>query len=89
MVENENESNPTEECVTFLYRLTDGVCPKSYGFFAARLAGVRQEVVKEAYEASRVLFDSVNRKKMAIAAVKEVARGGGSVEQLREMISAL
>ncbi|VDP11054.1 unnamed protein product [Heligmosomoides polygyrus] len=44
MVENENESNPTEECVTFLYRLTDGVCPKSYGFFAARLAGVRQEV---------------------------------------------
>ncbi|VDO47121.1 unnamed protein product [Haemonchus placei] len=89
MVENENEANPTEECVTFLYRLTDGVCPKSYGFFAARLAGVRPEVVKEAYEASRVLFDSVNRKKMAIAAIKEVARGGGSIEQLREMISAL
>ncbi|KAK6059076.1 MutS domain V protein [Cooperia oncophora] len=82
MVENENESNPTEECVTFLYRLTDGVCPKSYGFFAARLAGVRPEVVKEAYEASRVLFDSVNRKKMAIASIKEVARGGGSIEQL-------
>nr|CDJ85851.1 DNA mismatch repair protein MutS domain containing protein [Haemonchus contortus] len=89
MVENENEANPTEECVTFLYRLTNGVCPKSYGFFAARLAGVRPEVVKEAYEASRVLFDSVNRKKMAIAAIKEVARGGGSIEQLREMISAL
>lgn len=47
------------------------------------------KVVKEAYEASRILFDSVNRKKMAIAAVKEVARGGGSVEQLREMIEAL
>ncbi|VDL79687.1 unnamed protein product [Nippostrongylus brasiliensis] len=89
MVENENEDNPTEECVTFLYRLTDGVCPKSYGFFAARLAGVRPEVVKEAYEASRVIFDSLNRKKMAIASIKEVARGGGSVEQLREMIAAL
>ncbi|VDL78920.1 unnamed protein product [Nippostrongylus brasiliensis] len=89
MVENENEDNPTEECVTFLYRLTDGVCPKSYGFFAARLAGVRPEVVTEAYEASRVIFDSLNRKKMAIASIKEVARGGGSVEQLREMIAAL
>ncbi|KAK6011613.1 MutS domain V protein, partial [Ostertagia ostertagi] len=75
MVENENEANPTEECVTFLYRLTDGVCPKSYGFFAARLAGVRAEVVKEAYEASRVLFDSVNRKKMAIASIKGSRHG--------------
>lgn len=44
MVENENEADPTEESVTFLYRLTAGVCPKSYGFYAARLAGVRAEV---------------------------------------------
>ncbi|KHJ98645.1 MutS domain V protein [Oesophagostomum dentatum] len=89
MVENEDEANPTEESVTFLYRLTTGVCPKSYGFYAARLAGVRAEVVKEAYDASSLLFDSVNRKKMAIAAVKAASRAGGSVEQLREMIEAL
>ncbi|KAJ1361539.1 hypothetical protein KIN20_020813 [Parelaphostrongylus tenuis] len=89
MVENENEANPTEECVTFLYRLTDGVCPKSYGFFAARLAGVRPEVVRDAYEASNTLFDAASRKRMAIVAIKEAARGGGSVEQLREMIKSL
>ncbi|KAL6731101.1 hypothetical protein Aduo_002009 [Ancylostoma duodenale] len=89
MVENENEDDPTEESVTFLYRLTAGVCPKSYGFYAARLAGVRPEVVKEAYDASSLLFDSVNRKKMAIAGVKAAARAGGSVEQLREMIKSL
>ncbi|RCN33738.1 MutS domain V protein [Ancylostoma caninum] len=89
MVENENEDDPTEESVTFLYRLTAGVCPKSYGFYAARLAGVRPEVVKEAYDASSLLFDSVNRKKMAIAGVKAAARAGGSVEQLREMIRSL
>ncbi|EPB75051.1 MutS domain V protein [Ancylostoma ceylanicum] len=86
MVENESEADPTEESVTFLYRLTAGVCPKSYGFYAARLAGVRPEVVKEAYDASSLLFDSLNRKKMAIAGVKAAARAGGSVEQLREMI---
>ncbi|KAK6729272.1 hypothetical protein RB195_006365 [Necator americanus] len=89
MVENENESNPTEESVTFLYRLTSGVCPKSYGFYAARLAGVRLEVVKDAYNASAMLFDSVTHKKMAIAAVKAVARAGGSLEQLRNMVEAL
>lgn len=45
--------------------------------------------MKEAYEASAVLFDSVNRKKMAIAGVKAAARAGGSVEQLRKMIKSL
>uniref|UniRef100_A0A158P9A3 DNA_MISMATCH_REPAIR_2 domain-containing protein n=1 Tax=Angiostrongylus cantonensis TaxID=6313 RepID=A0A158P9A3_ANGCA len=89
MVENEDETNPTEECVTFLYRLTDGVCPKSYGFFAARLAGVKPEVVRNAYEASTTFFDSASRKRIAIAAIKEAARSGASVAQLRSMVNSL
>ncbi|VDM56221.1 unnamed protein product [Angiostrongylus costaricensis] len=89
MVENEDEANPTEECVTFLYRLADGVCPKSYGFFAARLAGVKPEVVRNAYDASTTFFDSASRKRIAIAAIKEAARGGASVTQLREMVNSL
>ena len=44
VVENENTEDPTEESVTFLYTLTEGICPKSYGFFAAKLAGVKEEV---------------------------------------------
>lgn len=44
MVENENELDPTEEVVTFLYKLVDGACPKSYGFYAAKLAGVHLDV---------------------------------------------
>ena len=44
MVENENVEDPTEESVTFLYKLTEGACPKSYGFYAAKLAGIRDEV---------------------------------------------
>jgi DNA mismatch repair ATPase MutS len=36
------------EEVTFLYRLTDGACPKSYGANVARLAGLPDSVVARA-----------------------------------------
>ena len=44
MVESEEE-NEGEESITFLYKFIDGACPKSYGFNAAKLAGVPLEVV--------------------------------------------
>lgn len=49
MVENEDE-DVKEECVTFLYKLTKGSCPKSYGFNAARLAGLPENVITRAHE---------------------------------------
>ena len=33
-----------EESITFLYKFVPGACPKSYGFNAAKLAGLPQEV---------------------------------------------
>ena len=47
MVENEDENSegdPSTETITFLYKLTDGPCPKSYGFNAAKLAGLPNDV---------------------------------------------
>ncbi len=44
MVENENEEDPTQETITFLYKFIKGACPKSYGFNAARLADIPDEV---------------------------------------------
>lgn len=44
MVENENEEDVTQETITFLYKFVHGACPKSYGFNAARLAGIPDEV---------------------------------------------
>ena len=47
MVENEDNNNvgdPSTETITFLYKLTGGACPKSYGFNAARLAGLQDDV---------------------------------------------
>ncbi|KRX84160.1 DNA mismatch repair protein Msh6 [Trichinella sp. T6] len=53
MVENESEgADPTEENVIFLYKLAPGACPKSYGFNAAKLAGIHADVIKKAYAKS-------------------------------------
>lgn len=52
MVENECSDDPTQETVTFLYKYTDGPCPKSYGFNAAKLAGMPNEIIRRAHEVS-------------------------------------
>ena len=46
MVENEDEEDTSKETITFLYKFIAGACPKSYGFNAARLAGLSDEVRK-------------------------------------------
>lgn len=45
MVENENGEDPSQETITFLYKFVCGACPKSYGFNAARLANIPDQVV--------------------------------------------
>ena len=45
MVEDNDNDNIGEETITFLYKLIEGACPKSYGFNAARLAGLPTEVL--------------------------------------------
>lgn len=40
----ENEGDPAEETITFLYKFARGACPKSYGFNVARLANIPGEV---------------------------------------------
>lgn len=54
MVENEDTEDPTQETVTFLYKYNAGACPKSYGFNAAKLAGMPQPIIKRAYEVSSI-----------------------------------
>ena len=45
----EDGDSPVEEVLIFLYKLASGACPKSYGFNAALLAGVSEDVVKLAH----------------------------------------
>ncbi|KAJ8674770.1 hypothetical protein QAD02_010556 [Eretmocerus hayati] len=60
MVENEDEEQVSEENVTFLYKLSEGACPKSYGFNAARLAGIPPNITKRAHEIATKLEAEVN-----------------------------
>lgn len=39
------EEERGEESITFLYKFTEGACPKSYGFNVAQLAGLPSSVV--------------------------------------------
>lgn len=51
MVENDGDNDdPTQETVTFLYKYTSGACPKSYGFNAAKLAGMPLCIIKRAHQ---------------------------------------
>jgi len=43
--------------VTFLYQLSPGVCPKSYGMNVALMAGVEEKVVKRAEEMAKQFED--------------------------------
>ena len=43
-----NDPLEREETITFLYKFTEGACPKSYGFNAAHLAGLPREVIQSA-----------------------------------------
>lgn len=49
MVEEENAEDPTEETVVFLYKCAPGPCPKSYGFNAAKLAGISPQIIRRAF----------------------------------------
>jgi DNA mismatch repair protein MSH6 len=51
----ENDEDPTEESVTFLYKMARGRCPKSFGFNVARLAGLKHCIVARGREISKEL----------------------------------
>ncbi|XP_067642764.1 probable DNA mismatch repair protein Msh6 [Eurosta solidaginis] len=82
MVENEDNEDPTQETVTFLYKYTSGACPKSYGFNAAKLAGMPKPIIKRAFELSkRVEAIALRRKVMS----KIVAGAGNECKDLKEI----
>ncbi|KAB0343815.1 hypothetical protein FD754_020741 [Muntiacus muntjak] len=49
----EDNSQNVAETVTFLYKFIKGACPKSYGFNAARLANLPEEVIQKGHRKAR------------------------------------
>ncbi|TDG45580.1 hypothetical protein AWZ03_008011 [Drosophila navojoa] len=75
MVENEDNADPTQETVTFLYKYTAGACPKSYGFNAAKLAGMPHGIIKRAYELSKKVEAIALQRKITAKIVTATALG--------------
>lgn len=53
MVENEGDEDPSQETITFLYKFITGACPKSYGFNAARLANLPEDVIQSGHRKAK------------------------------------
>ncbi|XP_017112610.1 probable DNA mismatch repair protein Msh6 [Drosophila elegans] len=86
MVENEDNEDPTQETVTFLYKYTAGACPKSYGFNAAKLAGMPQAIIKRAYELSKKVEAIALQRKIT---AKIVAATAEKEDSKKEKLNAL
>ncbi|XP_021365348.1 DNA mismatch repair protein Msh6-like isoform X1 [Mizuhopecten yessoensis] len=71
MVENEDETDPTQETITFLYKLSHGACPKSYGFNAAKLANIPAEIIRVAVKKSREFEESTAKLRLVRALHKD------------------
>ncbi|XP_066999808.2 DNA mismatch repair protein Msh6 [Anabrus simplex] len=64
MVENEDDSDPSQETVTFLYKFAAGACPKSYGFNAARLGGIPAHIITEGHRKAAELERESHARKL-------------------------
>ncbi|ETN62362.1 DNA mismatch repair protein mut [Anopheles darlingi] len=84
MVENEEGDDPTQETVTFLYKYADGPCPKSYGFNAAKLAGMPMAIIKRAYELSKKVERDALKRKIMMKLVK-----GAPEPEIRDLVAKL
>uniref|UniRef100_W8C538 DNA mismatch repair protein n=2 Tax=Ceratitis capitata TaxID=7213 RepID=W8C538_CERCA len=88
MVENEDTDDPTQETVTFLYKYTAGACPKSYGFNAAKLAGMPQPIIKRAFELSKRV-EAIALKRKVLSKVVAGAGVGSKCNDLKEIKNLL
>jgi DNA mismatch repair protein MSH6 len=51
--EDQIELDPLKENITFLYKITDGPAARSYGYNVAKLAGISDEIISEAFSKSK------------------------------------
>lgn len=83
----EGGAAPGPDAVTFLYRLTEGPCPRSYGTHVARLAGLPTSVVNRA--AARAAAAEAHGLAGAAAAVAEAEAGAGAAAFAGKVVAAV
>uniref|UniRef100_A0A7E4W338 THO complex subunit 7 homolog n=1 Tax=Panagrellus redivivus TaxID=6233 RepID=A0A7E4W338_PANRE len=87
-VENEDEEDPTNEDVTYLYKLVDGICTKSYGFYAAKLAGMPLDLIREAHASHNLLEQQQTRYRESMKKRLAVQRKVHKLQELRQLCNA-
>ncbi|XP_069464515.1 DNA mismatch repair protein Msh6 isoform X2 [Ambystoma mexicanum] len=87
MVENECE-DPSQETITFLYKFIDGACPKSYGFNAARLADIPEDIIQKGHKKARE-FENVTVSLRIFREMCLVTEDSLTVEKLQRLINEL
>lgn len=84
MVENECE-DPSQETITFLYKFIGGACPKSYGFNAARLANIPEDVIQSGHKKAR----DFERSTVSLRIFKKLCSFAESPRAEREQLTTL
>uniref|UniRef100_A0A7E4VVG1 DNA mismatch repair protein n=1 Tax=Panagrellus redivivus TaxID=6233 RepID=A0A7E4VVG1_PANRE len=87
-VENEDEDDPTNEDVTYLYKLVDGICTKSYGFYAAKLAGMPLDLIRGAHASHNLLEEQQSRFREGMKKRLAVQRKVHKLQRLRRLCNS-
>lgn len=85
------EAGDSAESVTFLYKLAEGACPKSYGTNVARLAGLPEVVVRRAAAISGAKEEVSGAEAAGAGAGQEAMEvdGEGAEEEATRLASAV
>ncbi|XP_053615816.1 probable DNA mismatch repair protein Msh6 isoform X2 [Plodia interpunctella] len=81
----DSEDHIPEETITFLYKLSPGACPKSYGFNAARLAGIPKEITRRAHEISK----KIEKETDCARVFRDIMKMETSAKDVRELLAGL
>lgn len=79
----ENEGDALNERVTFLYKIIEGRCPKSYGFNVARLSGLKNSIILRAMQLSKELEDEYNYRNI----FSKIFSSNFSIDNIRQLLS--
>ncbi|KAI3069951.1 hypothetical protein CBS147343_5975 [Aspergillus niger] len=80
----------TDEEITFLYEVGEGVAHRSYGLNVARLANLPGPLLDQARQKSKELEEKIRRRKLAglVTAVGEVIEGSKDENMIERLISS-
>lgn len=82
---DEEDCEAVPETVTFLYKIKDGACPRSYGFNAARLASLPHAIIHRGQHVSRTIETDTLCRKVFVQLFKQFDDVGTILKTLKSL----